>query len=157
MARAYNFSPGPAALPEPVLRQAQADMLEWGDTGASVVEISHRGPEFLAVARQAEADLRELLAVPDDYAVLFPAGGATTQQALIALNFADAGQRVDYVVSGHWGRTAIRQLASVDVNIAASGEDDGFRTIPARDEWKLSDEAAYVHITSNETDRKSVV
>ncbi|MGY1409294.1 phosphoserine transaminase [Luteimonas sp. A611] len=151
MARAYNFSPGPAALPETVLRQAQADMLEWGDTGASVVEISHRGPEFLAVARQAEADLRELIAIPDDYAVLFPAGGATTQQALIALNFADAGQRVDYVVSGHWGRTALKQLAAVDVNIAASGEDDGFRTIPARESWKLSDDAAYVHLTANET------
>ena len=151
MARAYNFSPGPAALPESVLRQAQADMLEWGDSGASVVEISHRGPEFLAVARQAEADLRELVAIPDDYAVLFPAGGATTQQALIALNFADAGQRVDYVVSGHWGRTALKQLATVDLNIAASGEDDDFRTIPSRENWKLSDDAAYVHITANET------
>src|SRR5690606_7447438 len=151
MARAYNFSPGPAALPESVLRQAQADMLEWGDSGASVVEISHRGPEFLQVARQAEADLRELIAIPDDYAVLFPAGGATTQQALIALNFADAGQRVDYVVSGHWGHTALKQLATVEVNIAASGEDEGYRTIPARSGWKLSDDAAYVHITANET------
>ena len=151
MARAYNFSPGPAALPETVLRQAQADMLEWGDAGASVVEISHRGPEFLAVARQAEADLRTLLAIPDDYAVLVPAGGATTQQALIALNFADAGQRVDYVISGHWGATALRQLATVDVNIAASSEADGFRTIPAREEWRLSRDAAYVHVTANET------
>jgi len=151
MARAYNFSPGPAALPETVLRQAQADLLEWGDSGASVVEISHRGPEFLQVARQAEADLRELIAIPDDYAVLFPAGGATTQQALIALNFADAGQRVDYVVSGHWGHTALKQLATVEVNIAASGEDEGYRTIPARSGWKLSDDAAYVHITANET------
>ena len=151
MTRAYNFSPGPAALPESVLRQAQADMLEWGDAGASIVEMSHRGPEFMEVARQAEADLRELLAVPADYAVLFPAGGATTQQALIALNFAAVGQRVDYVVSGHWGRTALKQLVSVDVNIAASGEDDGFRTIPARDTWRLSDDAAYVHITANET------
>ncbi len=151
MARAYNFSPGPAMLPEAVLRQAQADMLEWGGAGASIVEMSHRGPEFLQVARQAEADLRELLAIPDDYAVLFPAGGATTQQALIALNFADPGQRVDYVVSGHWGRTALKQLVSVDVNVAASGEAGGFRGIPAREEWRLSDDAAYVHITANET------
>ncbi|MDH5833664.1 phosphoserine transaminase [Luteimonas kalidii] len=151
MSRAYNFSPGPAALPEPVLRQAQADMLEWGDARASIVEISHRGSEFLQVARQAEADLRTLLAIPDDYAVLFPAGGATTQQALIALNFADAGQRVDYVVSGHWGKTALKQVPSVDVNIAASGEADGFRSIPARESWRLSDEAAYVHVTANET------
>lgn len=151
MSRAHNFSPGPAALPEPVLRQAQADMLEWGDARASIVEISHRGPEFLQVARQAEADLRTLLAVPDDYAVLFPAGGATTQQALIALNFADAGQRVDYVVSGHWGRTALKQVPSVAVNVAASGEADGFRRIPARETWRLSDDAAYVHVTANET------
>ena len=151
MARAYNFSPGPAMLPEAVLRQAQADMLEWGDAGASIVEMSHRGPEFLQVARQAEADLRELLAIPDDYAVLFPSGGATTQQALIALNFAAPGQRVDYVVSGHWGRTALKQLVSVDVNVAASGEAGGFRAIPARQDWRLSDDAAYVHITANET------
>jgi phosphoserine aminotransferase len=151
MARAYNFSPGPAAIPEEVLRQAQEDMLEWGDAGASIVEISHRGPEFLQVARQAEADLRTLLAIPDDYAVLFPPGGATTQQALIPLNFAAPGQKVDYVVSGHWGRTALRQLVSVDVNIAASSEADGFRTIPARETWRLSKDAAYVHVTANET------
>ena len=151
MARAYNFSPGPATLPEPVLRQAQQDMVEWGDARASIVEVSHRGPEFLQVAEQAEADLRTLLAIPDDYAVLFPAGGATTQQALIALNFADPGQRVDYVITGHWGRTALKQLVSVDVNIAASSEGDGFRSIPARRDWLLSKDAAYVHVTDNET------
>lgn len=151
MARAYNFSPGPATLPESVLRQAQQDMVEWGDAGASIVEVSHRGPEFIEVARQAEADLRTLLAVPDDYAVLFPAGGATTQQALIALNFANAGQRVDYIVTGHWGRTALRQLVSVDMHIAASSENDGFRSIPARQDWQLSKDAAYVHVTDNET------
>ncbi len=151
MARAYNFSPGPATLPESVLRQAQDDLVEWGDARASVVEVSHRGQDFLQVARQAEADLRSLLAIPDDYAVLFPAGGATSQQALIALNFADPGQRVDYVISGHWGRTALRQLVSVDVNIAASSEDDGYRSIPARESWRLSKDAAYVHVTANET------
>lgn len=152
MARAYNFSPGPAALPEPVLRQAQADMLEWGDAGASVVEISHRGPEFLQVAQQTEADLRKLLAVPDDYAVLFLPGGATTQQALIALNFASPGQTVDYVVSGHWGKTALKQLTSSNpLNIAADGEAGGYRDIPSRDSWRLTPDAAYVHITANET------
>ncbi|ASR44329.1 phosphoserine transaminase [Xanthomonas citri pv. mangiferaeindicae] len=152
MARAYNFAPGPAALPESVLKQAQADMLEWGDAGASIVEMSHRGPEFMAVATRAEADLRTLLAVPDDYAVLFLQGGATTQQALIALNFAAPGDTVDYVVSGHWGRTALRQLTpAVAVNVAASGEADGFRTIPARETWRLTPGAAYVHITANET------
>ena len=107
MARAYNFSPGPSALPEPVLRQAQADMLEFGGSGASIVELSHRGPEFLAVAQQTEADLRTLLSIPDDYAVIFTAGGATTVQALLPLNFANAGQPVDYVVTGHWGKTAL--------------------------------------------------
>ncbi len=152
MARAYNFSPGPAALPESVLRQAQADMLEWGDAGASIVEISHRGPEFMQIAAQTETDLRTLLAVPDDYAVLFVPGGATTQQALIALNFASEGDAVDYVVSGHWGKTALKQLTSaVRLNIAASGEADGYRTIPSRDSWQLTPGAAYVHITANET------
>jgi phosphoserine aminotransferase len=152
MSRAYNFSAGPAALPESVLRQAQAEMLEWRDAGASIVELSHRGPEFLEVAAAAEADLRNLMSIPDDYAVLFLAGGATTQQALMALNFAEPGQRADYVVTGHWGKTAIKQVKPyVDVHIAANGEAGGFRSIPARDTWQLSRDAAYVHITANET------
>lgn len=152
MSRAYNFSAGPAGLPESVLRQAQETMLAWDGAGASIVELSHRGPEFMQVAARAESDLRTLLSVPDDYAVLFLAGGATTQQALIALNFAAPGQTADYVISGHWGKTAIRQVgAYVDLNIAASSEDDGFRSIPPRDDWKLSHDAAYVHITANET------
>src|SRR5690606_7903951 len=119
MSRAYNFSPGPATLPESVLRQAQADLVEWGDARASIVEVSHRGPEFLQVARPAEADLRTRLAMPAGYAGLLPAGGATAQQALFALNGGAPGQRVDYVISGRWGKTAVRQLVSVDVNIAA--------------------------------------
>ena len=152
MSRAFNFSPGPAALPESVLRQAQRDMLEFGDAGASIVEISHRGPEFMQVAATAETDLRALLSIPDDYAVLFLPGGATTQQALIALNFAAPGQKADYVLTGHWGKTATRQVGHyVDLNIAASSEDDGYRSIPAREEWRLSADAAYVHITANET------
>ncbi|MFT4177902.1 MAG: 3-phosphoserine/phosphohydroxythreonine transaminase [Thermomonas sp.] len=152
MARAYNFSPGPAALPEPVLRQAQADMLEFGDAGASVVEISHRGPEFLEVARRTEADLRTLLSIPDDYAVIFTAGGATTIQALLPLNFAAAGQPVDYVLTGHWGKTAMKQAASgCDARIAASSEAGGFRDLPSRSAWMLSAGAAYVHVTANET------
>lgn len=152
MARAYNFAAGPAALPEAVLRQAQAELLEWRGAGASIVELSHRGPEFMQVAAEAEADLRALLAVPDDYAVLFLGGGATTQQALMALNFAAPGQAADYVISGHWGQTAIRQASPyVAAHIAASGEDTGFRGIPARAQWRLSKDAAYVHITANET------
>jgi phosphoserine aminotransferase len=152
MSRAYNFAAGPAALPEAVLRQAQAELLEWRNAGASIVEISHRGPEFRQVAAEAEADLRTLLSIPDDYAVLFLAGGATTQQALIALNFAAPGQVTDYVVSGHWGKIALKQVqAYVDVHVAASGEADGFRSIPARADWRLSKDAAYVHVTANET------
>lgn len=152
MTRAYNFSAGPATLPESVLRQAQAEMLEWQGAGASIVEMSHRGAEFMAVAAQAEADLRTLLEVPDDYAVLFLSGGATTQQALIPLNLASAGQRADYVLSGHWGRTAVKQASPyVDVHIAASSEATGFRDVPAPADWQLSTDAAYVHITANET------
>ena len=152
MSRAFNFSAGPATLPESVLLQAQAEMLDFRGAGASIVELSHRGPEFLQVAAEAEADLRTLVAIPDDYAVLFMAGGATTAQALIALNFAAPGQAVDYIVTGHWGKTALRQLtADVAVNIAASSEAGGFRDLPSREGWQLSADAAYVHYTANET------
>jgi phosphoserine aminotransferase len=150
--RAYNFSAGPATLPEVVLRQAQSEMLEWESAGASIVELSHRGPEFMRVAAETETDLRRLLSIPDDYAVLFLSGGATTQQALIALNFADPGQAVDYVLTGHWGRTALKQVRPyVAANVAASSEADGFRSIPARADWQLTPGAAYVHVTANET------
>ncbi|HBK44928.1 MAG TPA: 3-phosphoserine/phosphohydroxythreonine transaminase [Xanthomonadaceae bacterium] len=152
MTRAFNFSAGPATLPESVLRQAQAEMLEWNGVGASIVEISHRSADFMAVAAAAEADLRALLSIPDDYAVLFMSGGATVQQALLPLNFAAPGQQADYVVSGHWGKTAIKQARPyVDVNVAADGEPGGYHDIPARDGWRLSPGAAYVHITANET------
>ena len=150
--RAYNFSAGPATLPESVLRQAADEMLDWRGLGASVVEVSHRGAEFVAMAAETEADLRTLLAVPDDYAVLFLAGGATTFQALLPLNLAAPGQAVDYVVTGHWGKTATRQVTpGVALHIAASGEAGGFRDIPPRGQWTLSPDAAYVHITANET------
>ena len=152
MSRAFNFSAGPATLPESVLRQAQSQMLEFGDAGASIVELSHRGPEFIGVAQQTEADLRTLLSIPDDYAVLFTAGGATTTQALLPRNFAAPGQTVDYEVTGHWGKTALKQArAGVNVNVAASSESGGYRSIPARRDWSLSKDAAYVHITANET------
>lgn len=152
MPRAFNFSAGPATLPEPVLLQAQAEMLDWNGVGASIVELSHRGPEFMGVAAEAEADLRKLVGIPNDYAVLFTQGGATTQQALIALNFADAGQAADYVISGHWGKTAIKQVKPyVDARVVATGEAGGFRNIPDRASWRLSADAAYVHITANET------
>ncbi len=152
MSRAYNFSAGPATLPEAVLKQAQAEMLEWRGARASIVEISHRGPEFMQVAAEAEAGLRRLLSVPDEYAVLFMQGGATFQQALIPLNFAAAGQPADYVITGHWGNTALKLARPyVATHLAASSEADGFRTIPPRPAWQLSADAAYVHITANET------
>ena len=152
MSRAYNFSAGPATLPESVMRQAQAELLDWHGVGASIVELSHRGPEFMQVAAEAEADLRTLMSIPDDYAVLFLAGGATTAQALLPLNFAAPGQTADYVVTGHWGKTALKQAKPyVAANIAANGEADGFRDIPARSSWQLSPDAAYVHYTANET------
>ena len=152
MSRAYNFSAGPATLPEPVLQRAAADMMEWPGAGASIVELSHRGPEFMQVAAEAEADLRRLLSVPDGHAVLFIAGGATTQQALIPLNLAAPGQPADYVVTGHWGKTALKQARPyVATHVAASGEDGGFRDIPARGTWQVSADAAYLHVTANET------
>jgi phosphoserine aminotransferase len=134
------------------LRQACDEMLEWRDAGASIVEISHRGAEFMQVAAEAEADLRTLLSIPADYAVLFVAGGATVQQALLPLNFAAPGQPVDYVLTGHWGKTAVKQAkVASPVHIAASSEGDNFRSIPPRAQWQLSPDAAYVHITANET------
>ena len=152
MSRAYNFSAGPATLPEPVLQRAAADMMEWPGAGASIVELSHRGPEFMQVAAEAEADLRRLLSVPDGHAVLFIAGGATTQQALIPLNLAAPGQPADYVVTGHWGKTALKQARPyVATHVAASGEDGGFRDIPARGTWQVPADAAYLHVTANET------
>ncbi len=152
MTRAYNFSAGPATMPEPVLRQVQEEMLDWHGVGASIVELSHRGPEFMQVASEAEADLRMLLSIPDQYAVLFLAGGATTQQALIPLNFAAPGQPADYVLTGHWGKTALKQAKPyVATHVAASSEVDGFRSIPVRDSWQLAADSAYVHITANET------
>lgn len=152
MTRAFNFSAGPATLPESVLRQAQEEMVEWNGVGASIVEISHRSADFMAVAAAAEADLRTLLSIPDDYAVLFTSGGATTIQALLPLNFAAPGQAVDYVVSGHWGKTAIKQATPyVDVRVAADGQPGGYVDIPPVASWTLSPHAAYVHITANET------
>ena len=152
MTRLYNFSAGPAALPETVLRQARDELLDWNGAGASVLELSHRGPEFMQAAARAEADLRTLLSVPDDYAVLFLQGGATTQQALIPLNFAAPGQAADYVLTGHWGATAFQEAQPyVDARVAADTAGGGYRDLPARDSWSLSPDAAYVHYTANET------
>lgn len=152
MSRAFNFSPGPAALPEPVLRQAQQALLEWGGERASVMEISHRGKAFEAMAVQAESDLRDLLAIPENYRVLFLQGGATQHFAQVPMNLATPTQHADYVVTGAWSEKAIGEARHfVQTQVAASSEADGFRSIPPRSQWRLREDAAYVHIVSNET------
>ena len=152
MARAFNFSAGPAALPEPVLARAQAEMLDWHGRGVSVMEMSHRSPEFESVAAKAEADLRRLLDVPADYAVLFLQGGATAQFAMVPLNLLPESGTADYIHTGQWAKKAIDEAKRFGrVNVAATGEVTGFNHIPDRGEWRLSADAAYVHITTNET------
>jgi phosphoserine aminotransferase len=154
LSRGHNFSAGPAALPEAVLRRAQAEMLEWGTTGASVMEVSHRGKDFIAMAEQAEADLRELLAIPPNYKVLFLQGGATQQFAQIPMNLARRDQRVDYVVTGDWSEKAVREAGTLArVHVAATSADSRFTAIPPRASWDLDPHAAYVHYTPNETIR----
>ncbi len=151
MARGYNFSSGPAALPEPVLEQARDELLEWGGEGASVMEVSHRGKAFMALAEQSERDLRELMAIPSNYRVLFLQGGATTHFALLPMNLA-AGRGTDHVVTGQWSQKAQKESAAVvPSRVAASSEGDGFLSIPARSTWQLDPNAAYVHIAANET------
>jgi phosphoserine aminotransferase len=152
MSRAYNFSAGPAALPEPVLRQAQNELLDWGKARASVMEISHRGKEFIALAEESERDLRELLQIPQSYKVLFLQGGATQHFAQIPLNFAKREQTADYILSGYWGEKAAKEAKPlVNVRIAASGETNKYTAIPPRASWQLDPNAAYVHYTPNET------
>ena len=120
MSRVYNFSAGPAALPLEVLEQIKADLLDWQGTGMSVMEVSHRGKEFVALATRAEANLRQLLAVPDDYSVLFPQGGATMQMAMAPLNLTAPGDTADYVVTGSWGKKAAGEAAKFcNVNVVA--------------------------------------
>lgn len=156
MTRVYNFSSGPAVLPEPVLAQVADELLEWRDAGCSVMEMSHRGAAFTSIIQSAEADLRALLAVPDHYKVLFLQGGATQQFAQIPMNLL-AGGRADYFVTGAWSRKAVReagQIASAiggDVRLVASTETDGFRRFLRPNEIRVDPHAAYVHICTNET------
>jgi phosphoserine aminotransferase len=152
VSRTWNFSAGPAAIPQPVLERAQRELLEWNGTGASVMELSHRGKHFIDLAGQAESDLRELLAIPAGYKVLFLQGGATQQFALLPMNFAAPGQVADYIVTGHWGEKAVREAAPyADVRVAASSQGDNFLRLPPRESWQLDPRAAYVHYTPNET------
>lgn len=152
MSRAYNFSAGPAALPEAVLEQAREELLEWRGERASVMEISHRSKSFVAMAEESEADLRTLLAVPDDYAVLFLQGGATQHFAQIPLNIATPGQAADYLVTGAWGQKAVAEAKPyVNVRTAASTEEGKFTDIPDSEAWQVDPAAAYLHYTPNET------
>jgi len=148
----FNFSAGPAVLPEPVLARARDEMLDWRGCGMSVMEMSHRGKEFIGIAEKAEADLRELLAVPAGYKVLFLQGGASAQFAVIPMNLLRGRQKADYVHTGEWSRKAIGEARKFcTVNVAASSEDRNFSYVPKQTAWRLDPEAAYVHITSNET------
>ncbi|MEO8620237.1 MAG: 3-phosphoserine/phosphohydroxythreonine transaminase [bacterium] len=151
MTRIYNFSPGPAVLPIDVLEQAREEMLDWHGTGMSVMEMSHRGKAFVGIAEQAESDLRELLAVPTNYKVLFLQGGATAQFAAVPLNVSAIGQTVDYVNTGAWSKKAVAEAKRyATVNVAANAGEP-YCSIPAFETWKCSPDAAYLHYTPNET------
>lgn len=151
MTRVMNFSAGPAALPQPVLERARDELLDLRGSGMSVMEMSHRGKPFMAIAEKAEQDLRRLMKIPDNYSVLFLQGGATGQFAAVPMNLAN-GQGMDYVDTGAWSGKAIKEAQKYGrVNIVASSQASGYDRIPARSEWKLDPEAAYVHYTPNET------
>ncbi|MES9937036.1 MAG: 3-phosphoserine/phosphohydroxythreonine transaminase [Sedimenticola sp.] len=151
MSRVYNFSAGPAALPEDVLKQAQEELLDWHGSGMSVMEMSHRGKEYMSIASEAESDLRELMAIPDNYKVLFLQGGASSQFAMIPLNLLKGKSGADYINTGSWSKKAIAEAKRYcDVNIAGASPDGQF-TVPAQDALSLNGDAAYVHYTPNET------
>jgi phosphoserine aminotransferase len=152
MSRCYNFCAGPASLPEAVLETARDDMLDWHGKGLSLMEMSHRSPEVVGVAQHAEQTLRELLAIPDDYAVLFLQGGASTQFAAVPLNLMGNNNRADYVNTGQWSKKAIAEAKRYgEVNVVASSEASNFSSIPPQGSWKLGADAAYLHYTPNET------
>ena len=151
MSRVWNFSAGPAALPEEVLRQAQEELLDWHGAGCSVMEMSHRGKEFMSILAEAEADLRELLDVPAQYKVLFLQGGATQQFAQIPMNLL-AGRSADYIVTGSWSKKALKEAQRIgNVRCAATTEASGFTSLPTAEEIRLDPFAAYLHVCTNET------
>ncbi len=152
MSRIYNFSAGPSMLPEEVLTQAQEEMLDWQQTGMSVMEMSHRGKQFLTIAEQLTTDLIELLNIPANYKVLFLQGGATAQFAMIPLNILAGKKTSNYVMTGTWSKKAIKEAKKYcQVNLAASSEQDNFTSIPALSSWEIDQQAAYLHYTTNET------
>jgi phosphoserine aminotransferase len=152
MSRVYNFSAGPSAFPESVLQQAQQEMLEWRDSGMSVMEMSHRGKHFSIIAEALESDLRELLAIPANYKVLFLQGGASAQFSLIPQNLLNGKSKASYIKTGAWSEKAISDAqVYCDVQVSASSEGSKFTTIPDSADWQIDEQSAYLHYTSNET------
>ena len=150
--RIFNFSAGPAVLPVPVLEEAQRDLLSLPGVGMSVMEISHRSKTFDEIIGGAEAGMRELLSIPSNYHILFLQGGASLQFSMVPMNFLPADGSADYVITGSWGKKALKEAKKVgSVNVAATMADGGFTRVPSREEMSLNPHAAYVHITSNET------
>ena len=148
----YNFSAGPAALPAEVLARARDELVDWNGCGMSVMEMSHRGKEFMSIAAKAESDLRDLMKIPDNYKVMFLQGGASSQFAMVPINLLRGKDKADYIWTGAWGKKAIAEgKRYCNVNVAASSEADGFNSIPEPGTWQLDKEAAYVHYTPNET------
>ncbi|QDF96198.1 phosphoserine transaminase [Azoarcus sp. DD4] len=152
MSRVWNFSAGPAALPEEVLRQAAEEMLDWHGVGIGVMEMSHRSKEFVSIVEQAEADLRELMAVPANYRILFMQGGGLGENAIVPLNLMGEHKVADYVVTGSWSAKSQKEARKYGtVNIAATSEASGYTTVPSMAQWKLSADPAYVFACTNET------
>ena len=152
MTRVFNFSPGPATLPEPVLRQAADEMLDWHGSGMSVMEMSHRGKEFMGIHAEAEDLLRELMAIPSNYKILFMQGGAIGENAIVPMNMLRGRTSADYVNTGEWSKKSMKEASKyAAVNVVASSEDTRFDRVPKRETWRLDPNAAYVHICANET------
>ncbi|MDZ7804684.1 3-phosphoserine/phosphohydroxythreonine transaminase [Thiohalophilus sp.] len=152
MNRVFNFSAGPAMLPQEVLERAREEMLDWHGTGMSVMEMSHRGKEFMSIAEKASSDLRELMAIPENYEILFLQGGASSQFAMVPMNLLRGKTKADYINTGAWSKKAIGEAKKFcDVNLAATTEADGFSSAPEQKDLQLSGDAAYMHYTPNET------
>ena len=152
MNRIFNFSAGPAVLPQEVLEQAQGELVNWHGSGMSVMEMSHRGKEYMSIQAEAEADLRELMAIPANYKVLFLQGGASSQFAMVPMNLYRGKASADYLNTGEWSKKAIKEAKKYGaVNVVASSEDKNFTYAPTQDAWKLDPNAAFVHYTPNET------
>ncbi|MFZ4536363.1 3-phosphoserine/phosphohydroxythreonine transaminase [Propionivibrio sp.] len=152
MERIFNFSAGPATLPREVLELARDELVNWHGSGMSVMEMSHRGKEYMSIQAEAEADLRELMAIPANYKVLFLQGGASSQFAMVPMNLLRGKASADYLNTGEWSKKALKEARKYGaVNVVASSEDKNFSYAPTQDVWKLDPQAAYVHYTPNET------